>query len=61
MIKVVFACVHNAGRSKMAAAWFNQLANPNKAYAVSAGTQPGIRDEIRARMEQLLAAHGWAS
>lgn len=43
MKKVVFACVHNAGRSQMAAAWFNRLANPNKAHAVSAGTQPGER------------------
>jgi arsenate reductase len=43
MEKVVFACVHNAGRSQMAAAWFNQLADPAKAYAVSAGTQPGDR------------------
>jgi arsenate reductase len=43
MEKVVFACVHNAGRSQMAAAWFNQLADPAKAHAVSAGTQPGDR------------------
>jgi arsenate reductase len=43
MNKVVFACVHNAGRSQMAAAWFNQLADSNKARAVSAGTQPGER------------------
>ena len=39
----VFACVHNAGRSQMAAAWLNRLANPQKARAVSAGTQPGTR------------------
>jgi arsenate reductase len=39
----VFACVHNAGRSQMAAAWFNRLANPDKARALSAGTQPGTR------------------
>lgn len=37
----IFACVHNAGRSQMAAAFFNQLANPQKARAVSAGTEPG--------------------
>ena len=41
MAKVIFACVHNAGRSQMAAAFFNLLANPTKARAVSAGTQPG--------------------
>lgn len=40
MKKVVFACVHNAGRSQMAAAFFNQLADPKDAQAVSAGTQP---------------------
>jgi arsenate reductase len=41
--KVVFACVHNAGRSQMAAAFFNQLADPVRARAISAGTQPGDR------------------
>jgi len=40
---VLFACVHNAGRSQMAAALFNQLADPAKARAVSAGTSPGDR------------------
>ncbi len=33
----IFACVHNAGRSQMAASFFNQLADPQKARAVSAG------------------------
>jgi arsenate reductase len=37
---VLFACVHNAGLSQMAAAWFNVLANPQRARAISAGTQP---------------------
>ena len=40
---VIFACVHNAGRSQMAAAFFNRWADPAKARAVSAGTQPGER------------------
>jgi arsenate reductase len=40
---VVFACVHNAGRSQMAAAFFNQLADPKKARALSAGTKPGTK------------------
>ena len=40
---VIFACVHNAGRSQMAAAFFNALVDSNKAHAVSAGTQPGTR------------------
>ena len=39
----IFACVHNAGRSQMAAAWLRQLARTRKAHAVSAGTQPGTR------------------
>ncbi len=40
---VLFACVHNAGRSKMAAAWLNHLADPSKVRALSAGTQPAER------------------
>ena len=39
----VFACIHNAGRSQMAAAWFNHAVDPAKGRAVSAGTQPGAR------------------
>jgi arsenate reductase len=50
---VVFACIHNAGRSQMAAAWFNRLANPQKANAVSAGTDPGPR----VHPEVLVAMH----
>ena len=43
MKMVLFARVHNAGRSQMAAAWFNALADPAKARAISAGTDPGPR------------------
>ncbi len=43
MKTVVFACVHNAGRSQMAAALFNKLADPAKGRALSAGTSPGER------------------
>ena len=42
MTRIVFACVHNAGRSQMAAAFLNQLSG-GKARAVSAGTNPGRR------------------
>jgi arsenate reductase (thioredoxin) len=42
MTRIVFACVHNAGRSQMAAAFLNQLGE-GKARAVSAGTNPGRR------------------
>ena len=43
MNTVLFACVHNAGRSQIAAAWFNLLSDATKARAVSAGTDPGPR------------------
>lgn len=43
MKKIIFACVHNAGRSQMAAAFFNHLSDPARARAVSAGTQPAAR------------------
>ena len=43
MKRVIFACVHNAGRSQMAAAFFNAAADAAKARALSAGTQPGKR------------------
>ncbi len=41
MTTVLFACVHNAGRSQMAAAWFNALSDPARARGLSAGTAPG--------------------
>ena len=55
MKTVIFACVHNAGRSQMAAAFFNQLADPAKARAISAGTQPGehVHPEVLAAMGEL--------
>ena len=43
MKTVIFACVQNAGRSQMAAAFFEQMANPALARAVSAGTRPAAR------------------
>ena len=36
----LFACVHNAGRSQMAAALFNIYANRDGCIGISAGTQP---------------------
>jgi arsenate reductase len=55
MLKVIFACVHNAGRSQMAAAIFNQLADRTKAEAVSAGTEPGLRvhPEVLLAMQEI--------
>jgi arsenate reductase len=54
MQKVIFACVHNAGRSQMAAAFFNELADPTKAEAMSAGTEPGLRvhPEVQSVMQE---------
>jgi arsenate reductase (thioredoxin) len=54
MQKVIFACVHNAGRSQMAAAFFNQVADHTKAEAISAGTEPGLRvhPEVLSAMEE---------
>jgi len=43
MKTVLFACIHNAGRSQMAAAWFNALADTRQVSAISAGTEPGTR------------------
>lgn len=43
MTRVIFACVHSAGRSQMASAFFNALADRRKASAMPAGTQPGER------------------
>lgn len=40
MSTVLFACIHNAGRSQMAAAFFQRLARPDQATALSAGTEP---------------------
>jgi arsenate reductase len=55
MQKIIFACVHNAGRSQMAAAFFNKLADPQKGKAVSAGTEPGLRvhPEVLAVMQEV--------
>lgn len=55
MTSVIFACVHNAGRSQMAAAFFNRLADPNRARAISAGTEPGetVHPEVVAAMREV--------
>ena len=55
MKTVLFACIHNAGRSQMAAAWFNQLADRRAARAISAGTEPGSRvhPEVQSAMQEV--------
>ncbi|GGH04031.1 arsenate reductase ArsC [Silvibacterium dinghuense] len=54
-VTVIFACVHNAGRSQMAAAFFHALADPSKARALSAGTEPGasVHPEVLAAMREV--------
>ena len=55
MTTILFACVANAGRSQMAAAFFNQLTHPKKARAISAGTRPGaaVHPEIVTAMREV--------
>jgi len=53
---VVFACVHNAGRSQMAAALFNKLADPAKGRALSAGTSPG--DQVHPEVVTVMREEG---
>jgi arsenate reductase len=45
---VLFACTHNAGRSQIANAFFNQLADPAKARSIAAGLDPieRVHDEV---------------
>jgi arsenate reductase (thioredoxin) len=55
MIAVLFACVHNAGRSQIAAALFNRHCDPTRVAGVSAGTQPAerVHPEVVAAMGEL--------
>jgi arsenate reductase (thioredoxin) len=55
MKTVLFACIHNAGRSLIAAALFNRLADGSVAHAISAGTEPAARvhPEVQAVMLEL--------
>ena len=55
MTTIIFACVHNAGRSQIAAAYFNALADTGKARAVSAGTEPAsqVHPEVVSVMREV--------
>lgn len=62
MVTILFACVRNAGRSPMAEAFFNALADPGKARALSAGTDPAPapHPEVVASMQEVgfdISAH----
>jgi protein-tyrosine-phosphatase len=50
-VKVLFACVHNAGRSQIAAAFYNRFAGGG---GVSAGTEPAerVHPEVVAVMQE---------
>src|SRR5262249_9274066 len=56
MERVIFACVHNAGRSQMAAALFATMADPARAEGVSAGTEPG--DRVHPEVVQVMREMG---
>ncbi len=52
----LFACVHNAGRSQMAAALFNLYADRSGCLAISAGSQPA--DHIHPEVMQVMREIG---
>jgi arsenate reductase len=58
MTRVLFVCVHNAGRSQMAEAFFNHLAQERcvPAVAESAGTAPG--EQVNPAAVQAMAEVG---
>src|SRR5689334_18215573 len=56
MDTVVFACVHAAGRSQMAAAFFNALSNRPHTRAIAAGTQPA--PAVHPEVVMVMLEHG---
>ena len=56
MTTVLFACVHNAGRSQIAAALFNKYADTSRARAISAGTQPA--EQVHPQVIDLMRGRG---
>lgn len=55
MKTVIFACVHSAGRSQMAAAFFNKYTKSQDLTGISAGTEPASRvhPEVITVMDEL--------
>jgi glycerol uptake facilitator-like aquaporin len=51
----LFACIHNAGRSQMAAALFNAYADQSQCRGISAGTQPAahVHSEVVEAMREI--------
>jgi arsenate reductase (thioredoxin) len=56
MKTVLFACIQNAGRSQMAAALFNNMADGSLARAISAGTEPA--EHVHAEVERVMLELG---
>jgi len=52
----LFACIHNAGRSQMAAALFNRYADRSGCLAISAGTHPA--DHVHPQVVQVMHEMG---
>jgi arsenate reductase len=52
----IFACIHNAGRSQMSAAFFSELADSRLARAVSAATQPA--DKVHPMVVEVMREAG---
>ena len=55
MKTVLFICVHNSGRSQMAEAFLNQMAQ-GKAKAISAGSQPA--EKVNPRVVEVMKEVG---
>ena len=53
--KVVFLCIHNAGRSQMAAAWMRQLGE-GRVAVYSGGSEPA--DAVNSRAVEVMAEVG---
>jgi arsenate reductase len=58
---VLFACTNNAGRSQIANAFFNELADPAKARSIAAGLDaaPAVYEEVVCVMRE--AGHDLAT
>jgi arsenate reductase (thioredoxin) len=55
MKTILFICVHNSGRSQMAEAFFNQMAQ-GKAKAISAGSHPA--DKVNPTVVEVMREEG---
>ena len=54
---VLFVCVHNAGRSQMAAGWLSHLAG-DRIEVRSAGSQPSGRTTYRRTSRKIVQSNG---